>query len=84
MLPSDTNTEKGHGRVTTRQARLYSMDTLDLDARWDKSGLQTLVVVDRETFNVSKEKTSYERAYYITNTHRSISCDILLNLMKYI
>ena len=66
-LGSDSNTEKGHGRVTTRRARVFSMDTLNLDARWDKSGLQTLVVVDRETFNVSKEKTSYERAYYITN-----------------
>jgi predicted transposase YbfD/YdcC len=66
-LGSDSNTEKGHGRITTRQARVFSMDTLNLDARWNKSGLQTLVVVDRETFNMSKEKTSYERAYYITN-----------------
>lgn len=64
---NDINTEKGHGRITTRQAKLLSMNTLNLDERWAESGLQTLVVMERETFDMNTEKTSRETAYYVTN-----------------
>jgi predicted transposase YbfD/YdcC len=64
---SDSNTEKGHGRITTREAKLFSMNSLNLDARWKESGLQTLVVMERETFEMNTEKTSCETSYYVTN-----------------
>jgi predicted transposase YbfD/YdcC len=64
---SDSNTEKEHGRITTRQAKLFSMNTLKLDERWVESGLETLVVMERETFDMSTEKTSRETSYYVTN-----------------
>jgi predicted transposase YbfD/YdcC len=64
---SDSNTEKEHGRITTRQAKLFSMNTLKLDERWVESGLETLVVMEREAFDMSTEKTSRETSYYVTN-----------------
>ena len=64
---SDINTEKGHGRITTRQAKLFSINTLNLDERWAESGLQTLVVMERETFDMNTERTSRETSYYVTN-----------------
>jgi predicted transposase YbfD/YdcC len=64
---NDYDIEKEHGRITTRQAELFSMNTLKLDSRWAKSGFQTLVVVERETFDMSTENTSIEKSYYITN-----------------
>ncbi|HKZ57376.1 MAG TPA: hypothetical protein VJ024_06715, partial [Thermodesulfovibrionales bacterium] len=47
--------------------KLFSMNTLKLDVRWAESGLQTLVVMERETFDMNTEKTSCETSYYITN-----------------
>lgn len=64
---SDSNTEKGHGRITTREGKLFSMNSLNLDVRWKESGLQTLVVMERETFDMKTEKTSCETSYYVTN-----------------
>lgn len=66
-IGSDSNTEKGHGRITTRQAKLFTMNTLNVDVRWTESGLQTLVVMERETFDMKTEKTSHETSYYVTN-----------------
>jgi predicted transposase YbfD/YdcC len=59
--------EKSHGRVTTRRAQLFSLVSLALDARWDDSGLSALMVVERETFEVSTQKTSFETSYYVSN-----------------
>jgi predicted transposase YbfD/YdcC len=59
--------DKAHGRVTTRRAQLFSLVSLTLDARWDDSGLSALMVVERETFEVSTQKTSFETSYYVSN-----------------
>jgi predicted transposase YbfD/YdcC len=59
--------DKAHGRVTTRRAQLFSLASLALDARWDDSGLSALMVVERETFEVSTQKTSFETSYYVSN-----------------
>jgi len=84
----DNNIEKEHGRITTRQASLFSMDTKKLDARWAKSGLQTLVVVERETFDIKTENTSVEKSYYITNqkvesNHTDISKELARAVRKH-
>ena len=47
--------DKGHGRVTTRCSQTFSLASLTLDPRWENSGLSTLVVVERETFDVAKQ-----------------------------
>ena len=66
-IGADSSTEKGHGRITVRRAVLYSTEGLKLHGRWDDSGIQTLVVMERETFEVKKQKTSHEISYYISN-----------------
>ncbi len=66
--------EKGHGRVTTRSSHLFSLESVTLDSRWENSGLSTLVVVERETFNVAKQKTSFETSYYVSNTVLKAEC----------
>lgn len=57
----------GHGLITTRQAQLHNVQLSAIDNRWQHSGLQTLVVMNRETFNQSTQKTSNETAYYLSN-----------------
>jgi predicted transposase YbfD/YdcC len=66
--------EKGHGRVTTRSSQLFFLASLPLDSRWKNSGLSTLVVVERETFNVAKQKTSFETSYYVSNSVLNTEC----------
>jgi hypothetical protein len=39
----------GHGRITTREGQGFAMSSLSLPARWANSGVQTLVVIDRES-----------------------------------
>ena len=60
--------EKAHGRVTTRRAQLFSLASVTLDLRWKDSGLSALIVVERETFEVSKKKTTFDTSYYVSNT----------------
>ena len=57
----------GHGFITTRQAHLHNLQLSDIDSRWQHSGLRTLIVMNRETFNQSSQKTSNETAYYLSN-----------------
>jgi predicted transposase YbfD/YdcC len=60
--------EKAHGRITLRRTRLFSLAPLVLDARWNSSGLSALMVVERETFDLSKQKTTFETSYYVSNS----------------
>jgi len=59
--------DKANGRATTRRARLFSLAPLALDPRWQHSGLSVLAVLERETFEVGKQKSSAETAYYVSN-----------------
>jgi len=43
------------------------MDAAPLDARWESSSLQALVVIKRETLTLKTKKTSEEISYYISN-----------------
>jgi len=63
----DAGKEKGHGRITARRARLFSMSTLTTDARRSGSGLRTLVVMKRKTVDMRTGKTSRETSYYVSN-----------------
>jgi len=40
---------------------------LELAPRWHQSGLQTLVMIERESIEVKTQKVSHETAYYISN-----------------
>jgi predicted transposase YbfD/YdcC len=56
-----------HGLVCAREAHLHAIRLPDIDTRWKNSGLKTLIVMNRETFNQSTEKVSNETAYYLSN-----------------
>ena len=58
---------KGHGRSTTRKARAFAINSCALARRWARSGVRTLVVIERRTHTPATGKTSFETAYYISN-----------------
>jgi predicted transposase YbfD/YdcC len=66
-----TESEKGHGRLTTRQGQCFAMAGVPLATRWRASGLHTLVVMQRETTTLTTQKTTSETAYYISNQELS-------------
>jgi predicted transposase YbfD/YdcC len=71
FMDSAIESNKANGRVTTRHARLFSMGALILDARWQASRLTTLVVMERETVDLSTQKKSFETSYYMSNCRHS-------------
>jgi outer membrane protein TolC/predicted transposase YbfD/YdcC len=54
--------------VTTRRAQLFSLDSLSLDSRWKSSGLSVLIVMERETVEIAKQKTTFDTSYYVSNS----------------
>jgi len=65
--------DKANGRVTLRRAKFFSMLQETLAPRWKESGINTVVVVERETFTIAKKKSTIETSYYISN--QAINCD---------
>ena len=64
---SHTESEKGHGRLTTRQGQCFDISGVNVAARWSDSGLCTLVVMQRDTVTLATQKTTSATAYYISN-----------------
>jgi predicted transposase YbfD/YdcC len=60
-------TEIGHGRITTWESTLLTMQPDALDTRGHESALQTLVTIRRETFTRVKHSTTVETPFYISN-----------------
>lgn len=67
-LATTVEHDKAHGRVTTRSAQLFSLESLALDSRWQGSGLSVLIVIGRESFDTAKQKRTFETSYYISNS----------------
>jgi predicted transposase YbfD/YdcC len=59
--------DKANGRVTTRRAQLFSMVSLSLAPRWMDSALSACLIVERETFELAKQKTTVDTSYYVSN-----------------
>jgi predicted transposase YbfD/YdcC len=59
--------EKAHGRLTARSGSSYKFRPANIDSRWKASDIKTLVVVKRETLEISSNKETEEISYYITN-----------------
>lgn len=66
-LSGHEEADKGHGRITFREAQCFSLSPLHLAQRWGDSGLQTLVVIKRQTLTPRTGKSSSETAYYLSN-----------------
>ena len=53
--------------MIVRHSRLFSMESLNLNKRWRDSGMKSLTVVKRETFEASTKKKTVETSYYVSN-----------------
>lgn len=62
-----TEWDKGHGRLERRSYASFSMRGSYVDPRWHKSGLQTLLVVERERLTIKGISESVETHYYVSN-----------------
>lgn len=67
VLASQKTHDKAHGRVTSRDGVLFSMAQEPIDARWEKSGIATLVVITRESYASKKKTTTTDTSYYVSN-----------------
>jgi len=83
-LSGAVNYDASHGFVCTRKAQLQVINIVDIDSLWEKSGLQTLVVMNRETFNKSTHTVSNETAYYLSNYQNDNKQYAIDNLAKVI
>ena len=52
--------------MTTRNAKLFSLEEVKLAKRWDSSGINTLIAMEHSTYHVKKH--THEMSYYITNS----------------
>ena len=59
--------DKGHGRLEIRQATFFQISHLELEPRWAKSGLTTLIVMARRTTDLTTQKRSAEVSFYCAN-----------------
>lgn len=59
--------EKGHGRVSKWEYKSYAIGSEYFDERWNKSNFQTLVKVDRTSYDCKTKKESKEASYYVSN-----------------
>lgn len=59
--------EKGHGRVSKWEYKSYEIGVEYFDERWNKSNFQTLVKVDRTSYDCKTKKESREASYYVSN-----------------
>ena len=59
--------EKGHGRVDTRVYRSYDYSKQYIDERWEIANINTLIVVDRTSYNTKTEVITKERSFYLSN-----------------
>ncbi len=78
-------TELAHGRITTRQAVLYDFPVSEIDKRWNESGLKTLIVIRRTSFEKSTKKSSDEFSFYLSNYQEKTeqkTVEILVNTIR--
>ncbi len=59
--------EKGHGRIEHRCYRVYDIEGLYKDERWNTSDIRTAVRVMRERQEIRTGKISRETSYYLSN-----------------
>jgi predicted transposase YbfD/YdcC len=84
-LAETVDYDLSHGLVCTREAHLHQLDLSVIDSRWDKSGLQTLVVMNRETFNKATQEMTDETSYYLSNyqnVHKQYTVSLLAKVIR--
>lgn len=59
--------EKGHGRQELRTGYCYNITPAWFGEKWSATGLNTLVVVERQRLRTKDQKHSLETAYFVSN-----------------
>lgn len=59
--------EKSHGRIEKREAKFWDINTLGLPKVWQKSGMASVVLVERKNFKISTGKETCEHSFYVSN-----------------
>jgi predicted transposase YbfD/YdcC len=71
-LDITTTVEKGHGRHETRKGAFFDMEKIEFAERWSDSGIQTLIMIERQTVKTAQRKASSEVSYYVSNQEVSL------------
>ncbi len=66
-LGTQATTNTGHGRIEQRHGTFYDVSAGVFAERWANSGFQTLIVMERERFEVAQHKRTFETSYYLSN-----------------
>ena len=59
--------EKSHGRIDSRCYFGFDLKDAYFDQRWEGANFQTLVKIERTSYNLKSKTESFETAYYISN-----------------
>lgn len=59
--------EKGHGRIDERHYKSFDISTVGFDKRWKHANFQTLIWVERTSYECKTKKESKEVSYYLSN-----------------
>jgi predicted transposase YbfD/YdcC len=59
--------DKAHGRIEERTAWFYDLTNEEFAPRWSRSGLHTLIVVQRQTTTLPSGTESTVTSYYVSN-----------------
>jgi len=62
-----TTVDKGHGRLEERVGRVLTLNNKSMERRREPTGMQMVIVMDRNTYDLTTCHTSAERSYYVSN-----------------
>lgn len=59
--------EKSHGRIESRKAKFWNISTEGLPNDWAKSGMASVVLMERKNIQIKTGKESFETSFYVSN-----------------
>ena len=62
-----SDTEKSNGRIDTRAYMGFTLKNSYFDQRWQDANFQTVIKVERHSYNCKNKTESNEMSYYISN-----------------
>lgn len=71
---TESNSEKGHGRVEQREYRSFDLQGAYLDKRWESCGLKTVVHVRRSRWICRSGEQQEETALFLSNARLENLC----------
>lgn len=66
-MQQQSESEKSNGRIDTRTYTGFALDNAYIDLRWEAANFQTVIKVERHSYNCKNKSESNETSYYISN-----------------